>query len=72
MKNKNKIEEYLKRRNMIYRELAELVFVSPVTMSRYANGTRTPNVYDAIRIANALKADVYDVFPLEGEGFCED
>lgn len=72
MVNRNNINEYLERRGMMYRELAELVFVTPVTMSRYASGQRTPNIYDAIRIAKALKADVYDVFPLDGEGFKED
>ena len=27
-----------------------------------------PKIYEAIRIAKVLKADVYDVFPLDGEG----
>ena len=62
-KMKNKIAEYLERRGMSQRELAELTFCTEVTMSRYVSGEREPKVSTAIRIARALKADVYDVFP---------
>lgn len=65
MKYKNNIEKYLKRRGISQRELAELSFCTDVTMCRYISGQRIPNIHTAIRIANALKADVYDVFPLE-------
>ena len=68
MKYKNKINEYAERRGISQRELAERVFVTQVTMSRYVNGERAPKIYEAIRIAKVLKADVYDVFPLDGEG----
>lgn len=63
----NKIIEYLKRRGMAQRELADQVCITEQSLSRYISGVRVPKVYTAIRIARALKADVYDVFPGEDD-----
>lgn len=60
---KNKISEYLERRGMSQRELAELTFCTEVTMSRYVSGEREPKVSKAILIARILQADIYDIFP---------
>lgn len=62
---KNKIKEYLERRRMSQRELAELVFCTEVSMSRYVSGKSEPPVSTAILIAKHLKADIYDIFPVE-------
>ena len=59
----NKIGEYLDRRLMSQRELAELIGCTEVTMSRYVSGEREPKVSIALKIATALHADVYDLFP---------
>ena len=60
---KNKIADYLNRRDMSQRELAERVMCTEVYMSRYISGAREPKVSIAIRIAKVLRADIYDVFP---------
>lgn len=60
---KNKIADYLNRRDMSQRELAERVMCTEVSMSRYISGAREPKVSIAIRIAKVLRADIYDVFP---------
>ena len=65
---KNKIAEYLKRRGMSQRELAEKVHCTEVSMSRYVSGKREPKATMAIQIAQALNADVHDVFPGEMNG----
>lgn len=64
MKYKNNIKKYLERRQMSQRELAELSFCTVVSLCRYIDGTREPKISTALMIAKALKADVYDVFPL--------
>ena len=61
---KNNIEKYLQRRHMSQSQLAMIASCTIVSMSRYVRGDREPKVSMAIRIANALKADVYDVFPV--------
>lgn len=61
----NRIAEHLKQLDMSQRELAEQVRTTEVSISRYISGVRVPKVYTAIRIARALKANVYDVFPEE-------
>ena len=61
----NKIAEHLKRLDMSQRELADQARTTEASISRYISGVREPKVYTAIRIARALKANVYDVFPEE-------
>lgn len=60
---KNKIKEYLEKRGMSQRELAEAVHCTEVSMSRYVSGKREPKATLAIQIAQALNANVQDVFP---------
>ena len=59
----NKIGEYLELRKMSQRDLAELAGCTEVTMSRYVSGKQEPRVSTALKIATALHADVYDLFP---------
>lgn len=61
----NRIKVYLNRRQMTQRKLAEQALCSEVAVSRYIKEDRVPTVYQAIRIAQALHADVYDVFVVE-------
>ena len=64
---KNRIREYIERRKMTQRELAEEVGVTEVTMSRYCDGKREPSISTAIKISNALRTSVYVLWEIEDD-----
>lgn len=49
-------------RNTSQRELAHLAQVSVATICNYESGKRVPSVYNAIRIADALRVQVKDIW----------
>lgn len=53
-----KLSERLHELGMSQRELARLTGINHVSISRYASGTRSPNVYYAALIAQALNCTV--------------
>lgn len=49
------IRKKLRDKEITQARLAEMADVSEVSLSRYINGTRTPNGYVVEKIVNALK-----------------
>lgn len=43
------------------RDLAKSIRITDVSMCRYIKGERTPNVYTALKIADALNCSIYDL-----------
>lgn len=52
--NREKITKARLRQNLTQRELANLIGVSHVTIFRWENGDRTPNVNHLANLANVL------------------
>ena len=59
----NKIKELLEEKGISQRELAEMVGITEVSMSRYINGERTPKAPIAMKIARVLDVNIEDLFP---------
>ena len=49
-----RVRELLKQNDMSQRELADRIKVTPVTLSRYISGERTPRMSDVSNIATVL------------------
>lgn len=49
-----RVKELLKQNDMSQRELADRIKVTPVTLSRYITGERTPRMSDVSNIATVL------------------
>lgn len=62
---KNRIREYLDRKHMSQRELAERLDVTEVTISRYVTGMREPKLKNALMIAKELGCTVEELFDIE-------
>ena len=56
-----KLKSKIKQAGITSRELAKKVDLEEVTISRYCNGTRMPNIYFAYNIANALNTSVSEL-----------
>lgn len=54
-------------KNITQSALATKCGISVRTLIRYENGEREPDVYTAIRLAEALGTTVEELFPLEEE-----
>jgi len=61
----NKLKEILEDRCMTQRKLSDKTGISEITISRYVNGKRTPNVREAMLIARALNVSVDTIWPAE-------
>lgn len=62
---KNNISQFRKANNLTQRQLAEKLNILYQVFQRYENGTRTPNVDTAIRLAKALNTTVEELFVLD-------
>lgn len=65
-----KLAEYFKSKNIKHTDFAETLGVSQVTVTRYANGKRTPSLEMALRIEDLTKkkvrvSDWYDMEPVQ-------
>lgn len=47
---------------------AEKMFTTPVTISRWEGGSRSPSIVNLMRLANAYETTVADMLPTEGGG----
>ena len=70
-KMKVRIAETLEKKGMTQRELAEVVGMTEVTISRYVNGERIPKISDALTLAKALNVEVTDLFVEDNETILE-
>ncbi len=61
----NNLKEILEDRCMTQRKLSDKTGISEITISRYVNGKRTPNVREAMLIARALNVSVDTIWPAE-------
>lgn len=61
----NKISYFRKANGLTQRQLAEKVNILYQVFQRYENGTRTPSVEVAIRLARALNTTVEELFVLD-------
>ncbi len=61
----NKLKDILEDRCMTQRKLSDKTGISEITISRYVNGKRTPNVREAMLIARALNVSVDTIWPAE-------
>ena len=59
---KNRISEFLRKRNMTQRDLSEKTGLVEASISRYVSGERDPRVANAIKIANVLQCTVDELF----------
>ena len=59
---KCKISEYLQKRQLTQRELADAIGSTEVSISRYVNGERIPKTTTCILIAKALDCKVEDLY----------
>ena len=59
---KCKISEYLQKRQLTQRELADAIGSTEVSISRYVNGERIPKATTCIQIAKALDCKVEDLY----------
>lgn len=50
-----RLRQQLRMKNMTQRQLAERVGLTETTISRYVNGTRTPDIFDFRKIVVALE-----------------
>ena len=56
-----RIKAYAKQRGITQKELAELVGITDVSLSRYVNGSRKPRINILVNIANTLGVSVSDL-----------
>lgn len=64
----DRILELLKKRNLMQKELSQLVGVTEATMSRYVRGERTPKAEVVANIATALHTTSDYLLGTEKEG----
>jgi len=60
---KNKIYFYRIQKQMSGELLAEKIGVSTKTMYRYENGDTIPDIFTAMKIADALEITLDEIFP---------
>lgn len=56
-----KLVKLLRHRHMPQKVLSELTGISEQTLTKYTNGSATPSLYNARKIARALKVDVSEL-----------
>ena len=56
------LKELMKQKGITHEEMSEIIDVTPVTMHRWMNGTRTPNIEYVERMALVLGMQVGLVF----------
>ena len=56
------MKDYREEKGMTQEQMADLIGFSQETVSQYENGTRTPNVIVAKRIADVLKEPLDNIF----------
>lgn len=61
-----RLRECLAERGMTQAELAKATGITEATISRYAGGSRSPNVKQVARIADALHVSFDQLFETEG------
>ena len=54
----NRLREWLEKRNMSQKQLAERLGEKRSAMSHWVNGRRNPDVFTAVRIAKVLRCRV--------------
>lgn len=59
---KNNMKKHREKINLTQEELGKKLGISQETISQYESGTRTPNVFMAIKIAKALKTKLEAIF----------
>lgn len=61
------ISEFLNKKGMTQRELADAVGTTEVSISRYVSGERIPKVTTCIQISKVLGCNVEDLYTLQSE-----
>lgn len=56
------MKEYREEKNLTQEQMANLIGLSQETVSQYENGTRTPNVITAKKIAKVLEKPLDSIF----------
>ena len=65
MKLYNKLSYYRRLRGISQKQLADLIGVTPGTISHYESGRRLPNIQMALKLAQILEVSVEDLFSPE-------
>jgi len=58
---KQYLSDYLKQKNMLQKDFAELIGVQPNTLSQWVNGKRQPDEESWIKLSRALKVSIDDL-----------
>lgn len=58
----NKIKEFRKRKNLSQIDISKLLGIKQNTFSQWETGERTPNVMQAIRLAEILETTVESLY----------
>ncbi len=58
----NKIKEFREKKKLSQEDMAKLVKVKQNTISQWENDIRTPNIRQAIEIANVLETTVESLY----------
>lgn len=58
----NKIKEFRKRKNLSQSDISKQLGIKQNTFSQWETGERTPNVLQAIRLAEMLETTVESLF----------
>lgn len=58
----NKIKEYRRKANLTQEELGVKIGMSQEAVAQYESGSRTPNIFIALRISKALGASLESIF----------
>lgn len=61
---KYKLVKLLFFRRMSQKKLSELTGISEITISKYMNGTSTPSLFNARKIARALNVDINELIDI--------
>lgn len=61
-----KLKQRINDQMLTQREVANAIGLTETTISRYVNGTRTPDIYTAMKIADVLNDTVYHLWESEG------
>ena len=59
------LRRIMKERNVSQRELADMIGINPVNISRYATGERYPDLAQIVEIATALKVSLNELFGVD-------
>ena len=58
----NKIKEYRKKKNLSQNDIAKLMKIKQNTFSQWEIGKRTPNVLQALRLADILETTIESLY----------